>query len=435
MRLLEPQKLGLGSMILMGINGSIGSGIFLLPGKVMGLAGSWSLVVYGFVSLLCLAIGWCFARCAALFTRNGGPYIYAKEAFGEFIGFEIGIMRWAVGIIAWASIAAGFATALSAVWSQALQEPTRSILVLSLVGGLGIINILGLKMVKGLNNVVSISKVVPLLVFVLAGIFFVKQSQLMPDFNEEISLGTFGSAAVLLFYAFGGFETLSVAAEDMRNPKKNLPLAMMSVILICSILYFLIQWIAMGLLGEQLAHSEAPIADAMHVLAGPIGKWAVTIVMLVSIGGVNIAASFLTPRGGVALAEDRLIPSFIGSRSRFGTPYMAIIITVAAVAAIALSGSFSQLVMMSVVSRFAQYLVTCAASMVLYRGLYPKEKAKRTILFAVPFIAMAGLVWLLFHASAREMYIGLGGLVIGVPAYFIQKWVLQAELNKPLPQE
>src|SRR5262249_25140387 len=123
MRTDESYHLGFWSIVLLGMNGVVGSGIFLLPGKVMDLAGHWSIAVFFLVTMVVLAIAWCFAKCATLFSRNGGAYVYAKEAFGDFIGFEIGFMRWIVGIMAWASIVVGFVTAVSSVWPSALQEP------------------------------------------------------------------------------------------------------------------------------------------------------------------------------------------------------------------------------------------------------------------------------------------------------------------------
>lgn len=431
----ESQKFGLISMILLGINAIIGSGIFLLPGKVSELAGGRSGLVYIFITFLSLAIAWCFAQCASRFSRNGGAYVYAKEAFGEFIGFEIGIMRWAVGIIAWASMAVGFLTVLGSIWPEAQAEPLRSILLIMLVGSLGILNALGIKRVKGLNNTITISKLLPLIFFIMIGIFFVKQSNFSyqeDQLVQNVSESSFGAASLVLFYAFGGFETLAVAAEDMKNPKKNLPIALMVVISTCAGLYFLIQIIATGLLGAALPSSEAPIADSVEVLLGPVGKFIVTIVMLISVGGINVAASFLTPRAGVALAEDRLVPAVIAEKNRFGTPYLAILITVIFTGCVALSGNFTELVTISVVSRFSQYISTCIASVVFNRSrLSTCTLAEALLILFVPFVALCGLTWLLFHASVQQIILGFSALILGVPLYFLQKWAI----NKPLVAE
>ncbi len=418
----DKRQIGFWSMILLGINGIIGSGIFLLPGKVMSLVGIWSLVVYFFITLLVLSIAWCFAQCSALFSRNGGAYVYAKEAFGEFIGFEIGVMRWAVGIMSWASIVVGFITALSSIWPNVLQEPIRSLIILSLVGILGILNILGIKLFKHLNNLVTIGKLIPLILFVLMGVFYIKQTHYRPLLWQELEIETFGSAALIIFYAFGGFETLVVAAGEMKNPRKNLPLAVMIVITFCSFLYFLIQVIAIGLLGEALGESIAPIADSAQILLGNYGKWIVTIAMLVSIGGINISASFITPRSGVALAEDGMIPRWIAEKGRFNTPVWAILLTVGLTGALALSGNFAQLATISVISRFAQYISTCLAVYVLYRRKGESlGKYKKIFTTVIPVFSLIGIAWLLLQATFFQVMWGLGALALGLPLYWIRQ--------------
>lgn len=415
-------QLGFGSMILLGINGIVGSGIFLLPGQVMHVAGMWSIVVYLFVTLLVLAIAWCFAQCAALFSRNGGAYVYAKEAFGDFIGFEIGLMRWAVGIMAWASLAVGLVTALSSIWPQALQEPIRSLFIVSLLIALGAINTYGVTLFKHLNNLVTVAKLIPLVLFVMLGALYIQPAHYTPLQWEGLEMGAFGAASLIIFYAFGGFETLVVAAGEMQNPKKNLPWAVMIVISFCSLLYFLIQLIAIGLLGEHLASSLTPIADAAQILLGDSGKWIVTLTMLISIGGINIYASFITPRSGLALAEDGMIPRWIAERGRFGTPVWAIWLTVGMTGILAIFCDFTQLAIMTVVARFIQYISTCLAVSVLYRRLPVKPtKIKQGLMIIIPAIALVGMGWILWQTTFIQILSGSSVLIAGLPLYWLKR--------------
>lgn len=418
----ESHHFGFWSVVLLGLNGIIGSGIFLLPGTVMNLAGPWSIVVYLFVTLIVLSIAWCFAQCAALFNRNGGAYVYAKDAFGDFIGFEIGLMRWVVGILSWASLVVGFITALSSIWPILLQEPFRTFFILGIVGSLGLLSIFGVKIFKHINNLVTVAKIVPLVLFVFLGIFFVKTSHYIPLNLQDLKEETFGAAALVIFYAFGGFETLAVAAGEMKNPRKNVPLAIMLVITFSSFLYFIIQFIAMGILGEGLAKSSIPIADAAQVLLGDSGKWFVSLAMLISIGGINLSASFITPLSGAALAEDGMIPRKIAIKGRFGTPTLAILVTIIATGILAVSGSFTQLAVISVISRFAQYTSTCLAAVVLSKRLDQQKSLFQKILFIViPAIALIGMGWLILQATFVQLAWGLGGLVLGIPLYWLQK--------------
>lgn len=412
---MKENRLGFWSIVLLGMNAIIGSGIFLLPGKVTELVGEWSVGVYAAATLIALSIVWCFATCATRFDRNGGAYLYAKEAFGEFIGFEVGLMRWAVSIIAWSAMVMGFITALNLLWPGALQEPYRSTLVVALVGGLGFLNYVGVNLFKQVNNVVTTVKVFLLTLFALFGLALTNwENQLLPSSFESFAAASFGSAVLLIFYAFSGFEALVVAAGEMENPKKNLPKAVITAVVCCSFLYFFIQISAMGLLGSRLAGSHAPLADAAEQWFGPFGKLFIVSAMLVSIGGINLASSFLAPRSGEALAEDGFVPRFIAKKSRFGTPVWAICITCVLTIALALSGSFVELAVISVISRFAQYFTTSMAVWVFQA----REKTGRSwIVTLIPAVAIAAVCWLLSHATLHQVAWGMGALVAGVPLY------------------
>lgn len=419
----DKKKLGFWSIVLLGINAIIGSGIFLLPNQAMELIGPASLVVILFDTILVISIAMCFAEVGGLFKKNGGPYVYAKEAFGDFIGFEVGFMKWAIGIIAWAAMAAAFTTALSKVWAPAADKAVSNIIIVCMLVGLGIINIIGVNLSKALNNIITVGKLVPLIIFVAVGIFVIKGSNFTPVFlHGEYQSGSFGAAALLIFYAFTGFESIAVAAEDMDNPEKNVPKAIITVMVIVSLIYLLIQAVSIGILGEGLAKTATPVADATSIFLGPMGAALVSAGTLISIGGINIAASFITPRSGIALADDGLLPKIITKKGKRGTPYVAIIITVALAIPIALSGSFSKLAAISVVSRFAQYVPTCLAVIVL-RKKKPELKSSFRVPFGpvIPILAVLVSGWLLLQSSMEKILWGLGGLIIGIPVYFLMK--------------
>ncbi len=417
------KKFGFWSIVLLGINAIIGSGIFLLPNKAFSLIGPASIGVIFFDMALVISLALCFAEAGGLFKKNGGPYVYAKEAFGDFVGFEVGFMKWAIGIIAWAAMAVAFATALGNIMPAAQEPMVKNIIVVTILVGLGIVNILGVNISKVLNNVITLGKLIPLLLFTAVGIFFIKGSNFSPMFvGGTYTPGSFGDAALLIFYAFTGFESIAVAAEDMENPEKNIPKAIITVIGIVSVFYLLIQSVAIGTLGPALADTATPVADAAKIFLGPVGGLIVTAGTLISIGGINIAASFITPRSGVALAEDGLLPKVISKSGKFGTPVMAILITVAFAVPLALSGSFAQLAAISVVSRFAQYVPTCLSVIVL-RKKRPELKSTFRVPFGpvIPIVAVVTSFWLLSQASIDKIMWGLGGLLIGVPVYFLMK--------------
>ena len=213
-------------------------------------------------------------------------------------------MKWAVGIIAWATMAVGFPTALAKIWPAAAQPATKNMIAILILVVLGLVNIIGVNAAKYMNNIITVGKLVPLIFFVAVGIFFIKGGNFAPMFPTKVNGATFGSAAILIFYAFTGFESIAVAAEDMENPQKNLPIAIIITMVLVSVIYVLTQTVAIGTLGAKLAVSSTPVADSANTFFGGFGGMLVTAGTLVSIGGINIAASFITPRSGVALAED-----------------------------------------------------------------------------------------------------------------------------------
>lgn len=409
------------SIILLGVNAIIGTGIFLLPGKAAALVGVNSLWVIVFDALLVMSIALCFAEMGGMFNKNGGPYVYAKEAFGNFVGFEVGFMKWAIATIAWSAMAVGFATALGGVWEPASTEMGKNIIATLIIVVLGIMNIMGVKISKIINNIVTIGKLLPLIFFILVGIFYVKGVNFAPmESVPDMTQASFGAAALIIFYAFTGFESIAVAAEDMEKPERNVPKAIILVLTLVSIVYILIQAICIGIMGEALVTSKTPVADAAFVFMGPLAKAIVTAGTLISIGGINVASSFLAPRSGVAMADDGLIPKVVSKRNKKDAPYVAIIVTVVFAVVLSWTGSFEKLAAISVVSRFAQYLPTCLAVLVFRSKRPDMARTFRVPLGPViPVLAVVVSIWLLTQSSLEKVFWGLGGLVVGAVLYYI----------------
>ena len=425
----QKKKLGLISIILFGINGIIGSGIFLLPGKVYTQAGSKSILIYILATLLVLSIILCFAEAGGMFNRNGGAYLYAKEAFGEFVGFEVGIMSWVIRMISWATLAVGFATALGVFWPAAANE-YKGIVSSALVIGLAVNSLFGVKKIEIINNISTVGKLVPLILFIVVGLFFIKPENIFTQEASALTTSATGAAVILVFYAFTGFESFVIATGEMKNPKKNLPIALIVTLAVCAIMYILIQVVCVGVLGSTLAENSTPIADASDVFLGGYGKVFIGIATLISIFGINVGSSMITPRCASSLAEDGLLPAFMGKTNKYGSPYIATILSVCICIPLVLSGSFEQLAVMSVVARFAQYIPTCLSILALRK----REDIQGT--FRVPFgpvipvIAVIGSIWLLQQAWIQDIGLpllqnrvlcGLGAMILAIPLYFFMR--------------
>ncbi|MDQ7937953.1 APC family permease [Lactiplantibacillus sp. WILCCON 0030] len=409
------------SVILLGINSIIGSGIFLLPGQAEALMGPASILVFIFDMLLIVSIALCYAEDATYFKSNGGPYLYAKEAFGDFVGYEVGFSVWAISIIAWATMANAFTTALSAIFPVLQQALWKDLTILVLLGGLTLINVAGVTLTKVVNNIVTIAKLLPLVLFVVVGAFFINGAHFTPFVVNSASFAnSFGSAAILIFYAFTGFEAIAIAAQEFKNPQRTIPMAIVIVLAVVAVLYIAIQVVSIGVLGGSLAGSTAPIQDGFEKILGPVGKTIVALGTIVSILGVATAQSFYLPRIGSSMADNGVMPKIVGYRNRRNVPAVAMVISFLIAYPLAISGTFQTLAAISVVSRFAQYIPTILAVLVFRR-----RKTQTGASFRVPFgpvlpvIAVIVSLWLLSKASGFQLIMGLGCLVIAVPFYFL----------------
>lgn len=417
------KKLGFWSIFFFGFNCVVGSGIFLIPGEVMKAMGPGGIWVYIFDTILAMAIALCFAEVAGLFDKNGGAFVYVQAAFGDFVGFEVGIMKYISGAFIWSVGAVGVATSLESFWPGASNYKT--IIAVLIVTGLSLVNIIGVSKTKNLNNVITISKLVPLILFIAIGVFFITGANFTPMFPSHITTTSFSTTAILIFFAFTGFETIAIAAEDYENPKKVLPKVIIAVMIASSLLYVLVQIVCVGVLGPKLAASATPVADAANVLLGSWGGLLVTAGIILSMFSACISSSFMIPRLAEGLAEGGLLPRIVAKKSKFGTPYVAIILTGIITAGVSLIGNFSILAEIGVIAAFAQYIPTVLSVIVFRKRNKGRDDLKG--MFRIPFgpvlpiLSLIVVVYLLTQTPLLQIIVGLGGLVLAVPLYFIIK--------------
>ena len=332
----------------------------------------------------------------------------------------MGVLKWIVTVIAWAAMAVGFATALGAAVPALSGDLAKDIISFILIVGLTIVNIFGVNVSKFVNNLITISKLVPLALFIAIGIFFINGANFTPIFPQDTYVdGSFAQAAVLLFFAYTGFEVIAIAAEDMKNPKKNLPRAIIMCMLLVSILYMAILAVSIGVLGSDLANTKAPVQDAFNVIVGPIGMYVVLVGTLISMGGINFAEAYYAPRVATSMAEDGMLPSALAKRNRYNAPYVAALVTALASVLLAWSGSFTTLAAISAVSRFTQYLPTCLA-VIIFRRKWADKARSYTIPggYLIPVIAIATSLWMLAQAQTNQLLWGLGGCIVILPFYY-----------------
>lgn len=418
----EPPRLqrvvGLAGLTAIAVNGVVGSGIFVLPATVALILGPASPVAYLIAALLTALVVLCFAEAGSRTERTGGPYVYAREAFGPFVGFQVGWLFFLTRLTASAAIANAFVAYLGVLWPAASAGLGRAAVLTVLLGSFAIANAAGIRQGAFLVNFLTVAKMVPLLFFVGVGLFFVDPARYelltIPD------LPGLREASLLLVFAFGGFENASVPAEEVRQPRRNVPIALLMAIAATTVLYVLIQIVTLGTYPD-LPGDSAPLASAAQAFLGPGGALLLTAGAVLSTAGSISALSLVGPRILYALSAGGQLPKAFGLvHPRWRTPYVSIVFFTVAAWVTALWGTFAQLAAASVVARLIFSAVTCLAVPVLRRK-QGGEPAQFVIPGGplVPVLATAVSLWLLSGMSRTQMIGGALAIVVGTLGYFV----------------
>jgi amino acid transporter len=407
-------------IVCLGINGIVGAGIFLLPSQIAAQVGPFSILIFIICGLLCLAIALCFAEMGGIYQQTGGAYLYARDTFGPMIGFMVGWMVWLSAIIGWAAMARGFLLYLNYFCPSLSESWIGEIIVIILIVGLSTLNFLGVKIGARIINFFTISKLIPLFIFITLGFFYIKKSSLSPIFSFDIQ--NIGEAIVIALFAYTGFEHMPVPAGEMKKPRKDIPIAFFFVILGVTLIYTLIQLVATGTF-PGLAQSENPLADAAANFLGPAGGILIAIGALLAIAGVNSGIALTGPRSLYVLSADGFLPkAFSKIHPKFHTPYVAIGINTILTLILFLTGTFEYLIFASVMVSLLQYIPTCLAVIVLRRKRVEVSKSY-TIPggYIVPCLALLTCFWLLFQMKLVVIMALFGGMVLSLPIYFYRK--------------
>ena len=412
------RALGPWDLTAIGVNQVIGAAVFLMPALVAEKVGSWSTVAVLAVGFLSMLIALCFAEASSRVETTGGAYIYTRTAFGRFIGFEVGWMTWFTRVASWASVAYGLTTYLARYWPVLGEGRGRGIFLTVIFSILTAINIRGIRQSAWVVNTLTIGKLLPLVIFVVAGVAFVEWSRLTPAW--PLPSEQFPAALLYLIFAFGGYEVVPVPAGEARRPTRDIPFAMIMTIAIVTVLTILVQAVAQGSL-ENVAASKAPLADAAVIFIGAAGAVLMTVGAAISTTGNNMGQSISGSRSLFALAEQRDLPSPIAwVHPTWRTPVVAILVTSAVALTLALTGSFATLAVASAISRLLVYAGTAAAVLALRR----EGRAPFTIPGGpvVPVAALAVCIALVASATAAQFKIGGIALAAGAALFAIARF-------------
>jgi amino acid transporter len=405
------------------INTIIGTGIFILPARATGMIGDFSLVAIIACAVVIGLVVLCFAEVSSRFDTTGGMYLYAKEAFGPVVGFEVGWLYWIVRVATYAANCNAFLIYLSFFYPPANTGWLRITLICLILIPMTAINFIGVRQSTILTNVFTVGKIVPLIVFVGVGVFFIDPANF--TFAKSPSYTDFSAAVLFLIYAYVGFEAAVIPAGESKDPKRDLPFALFVALGFCTLLYILIQTVATGTL-PGLAESKTPLADAAGTFMGSVGAGFIAIGALISILG-NLNGGFLAAsRLPFAMSEQKELPRSIGLiHEKFKTPYVSILITAAAILILTINSTFFSAVTIATVTRLLVYATTCLALPVFRkRGEVAEAKFRAPAGIAASVLSLVLIVWLVTQVDfAKEGLPIVIAAAIGLAIYLAYRLI------------
>jgi amino acid transporter len=398
--------IGTRALALTAMNTTVGAGIFGLPALVAADMGASAPIGYIVTALLFFCIVLCFAEAGSRVSTAGGLYAYSNTAFGPFVGSFVGTLLWfANGALSNAAVAVLMVNGLSLAF-PALAEPLgRSVILIIVYTCLAAVNVRGLKLGLRVTESITVIKLLPLLLLAVVGLITLNWSQIpVPRIPSGAQLG---QGIVLLTFTFMGIETALSPSAEIRDPTRVVPRGLALALLGVTLLYFSLQLVAQGALGDGLARAtDAPLASTAAIV---LGKWG-TVLMLsagvVCMAGVLPGDMLCTPRVLYAMGRDGLLPAGLGNvHPRFNTPAAAIVTYCVVCAILALSGTFKALAILAAAGTLVMYLMTALAVLVLRRRGVTVGKPPFVIPGgpAVPLIAVLAIIGVLSTLAWREL--------------------------------
>ena len=392
------RAIGRWSLTALIVNSIIGSGVFGLPSAIaqhVGQASPWAVLIAAVGMGIMMA---CFAEVASQFRDAGGPYLYAREAFGRFVGLQMGWITWVVRLTAAAANSNLFVDYLGEFWPATSTWSIRAGVLTALIAGLAVINFRGVKAGANTSSIFAVAKLAPLLIFIVFGVFFLFKTHSTTVLST--TSGDWPKALLLLAFAYGGFDSALIPVGEVKNPRKDVPFGLFVALAVVASIYLLIQLVVVSALPSP-GDTRRPLADAARVFIGAGGATLISVGALVSVYGYLSANMLNAPRLTFAFAERKDFPSFFGSiHPRFHTPHISIVVFAALLLCVSLIGSFQWNASLSGVARLFAYSTVCGA-LIKLRKNNPDADAFR--LRFGPVFAVFGILFSLYLLSAMTL--------------------------------
>jgi amino acid transporter len=412
-----PRQIGALAAGLLAFNGLVGAGIFVLPGLVFrefGAFGPWLFPLFGGLMLIVVVP---LAAAAARVEESGGPMAYVGAAFGPAAGFQAGWLYYLAKLTALAANATVFASYALGLFPGAGGAGLSAAIVTLLLAGLGAANWVGLKRAVRVLEWVSVLKAAPLILFAVAGLLLFGDA--LPAPGPLPPLSALEASALVIFYAFVGFENVLVAAGETKDARRTIPRALVRTIVATAAFYLLIQLAFTAV--APAAEADAPMIAFGSAIAGTAGAIAMTLTALMSLVG-NLHSNLLsTPRMTDAMAAQGLLPRWFGQRdARFGTPGNAILFFMVAAILLALSGGFVLLAVVGTVARLILFLMVYAAIPRL-RAADGERAMPPPALLATIGLATLICLWALAQNDAKAWVLLGASVAVGTGLYLVAR--------------
>ena len=404
------------------VSSTIGAGIFVIPATVAGGLGSAAPLAFVCCAIAMILFVTCFAIAGSRVSLTGGLYAYVEVAFGRYVGFLAGILYFLTALGAVAGVVNVLANSIALVFPILGGPVVRVLVMFAVYAVLMLINIRGVREGAGAVTVITVAKLLPLLLFVGAGIFFVHSPNL--SWSGWPTSKALGDAVILLIFAFVGIEVALIPSGEVKNPSRTVPRSAYLALVITTIIYILIQIVAQGTLGADLAnYPAAPLAESAAKFLGDVGRTILIAGATVSAFGFVTSDILSSPRMVFAFGRDGALPKFFAHvHPRYRSPDVAIITYTTLAFALSISGTFEQLAILSNVAILLMYLLCCASCWFLVqRGVRSDgEPFNFPGMSIVPALAIVAIIWILAHATMREFAVTGSVLVVASIFYFVR---------------
>lgn len=386
------RTIGRWSLVALIVNTMIGASIFGLPALIAARLGKWSPL--GFLAAFAgiAVIAACMAEVASQFHEAGGPYLYARAAFGRFLAIQNGWLTWLSRIAAVSAVANLFITYLSEFFPEVKAPSMRAAVLTVLIGFLAAVNYRGVTGGNWVSNFFTVTKVTLLAFFIVAGLAALLLHpgiRVTPPAAPTTATDWF-EALLLMIYSYGGFEAALIASGETRDARKDIPFALFTAIAATTLLYIAVQFLVIHTIPNAGA-SAAPVVDSARRFLSPLGVQIVAAGTLVSAYGYLSANMLHTPRITFAMGERGDFPAFFGRiHPRFRTPHLSIVIFAAVLVVFSIAGNFKWNAMLSSVARLFVYGSVAAALPAL------RKKQPQAERFRLPFGNVFALLALVF---------------------------------------